>query len=87
MRSAYSGYLIFFHEEVARLGPVGVLEEYVFSPHAVGPNFSELNPADFRTTNQEEMPLVDICSTGLLRVYFIHSSKLALVLNSEIKLC
>jgi hypothetical protein len=35
MASAYSGYLIFFHEEVARLGPVGVLEEYIFSPHAV----------------------------------------------------
>lgn len=33
--SAYSAYLIFFHDEVARLGPVGVLEEYVFSPHAV----------------------------------------------------
>jgi len=35
MNSAYSGYLVFFHEEVARLGPVGVLEEYIFSPHAV----------------------------------------------------
>jgi hypothetical protein len=33
--SAYSGYLIFFHEEVQRLGPVGVLEEYIFSPKAV----------------------------------------------------
>jgi hypothetical protein len=33
--SAYSGYLIFFHEEVQRLGPVGVLEEYIFSPQAV----------------------------------------------------
>ena len=33
--SAYSGYLIFFHEEVQRLGPIGVLEEYIFSPKAV----------------------------------------------------
>jgi hypothetical protein len=39
MVSAYSGYLIFFHEEVARLGPVGVLEEYIFSPHAVSSRF------------------------------------------------
>jgi hypothetical protein len=41
MSSAYSGYLIFFHQEVARLGPVGVLEEYVFSPHAVSPPFKK----------------------------------------------
>jgi hypothetical protein len=39
IHSAYSGYLIFFHEEVARLGPVGVLEEYIFSPHAVSSCF------------------------------------------------
>lgn len=36
--SAYSAYLIFFHAEVARLGPVGVLEEYVFSSTAVRPS-------------------------------------------------
>ena len=51
MSSAYSGYLIFFHEEVARLGPVGVLEEYIFSPHAVSLSADQRGDgADYRTT-------------------------------------
>lgn len=33
--SAYSRYLVFFHEEITRLGPLGAVDEYVFSPQAV----------------------------------------------------
>lgn len=37
-KGSYSHYLPFFHSEVARLGPKGALEEYIFSPAAnVGP--------------------------------------------------
>jgi len=39
--SAYSRYLVFFHEEVERLGPLGAIEEYIFSPQAVCIPFSE----------------------------------------------
>ena len=35
--SAYSRYIVFFHQEIDRLGPMGAIEEYVFSPQAVGP--------------------------------------------------
>jgi len=34
-KSAYSRYLVFFHAEIERLGPLVVLEEYIFSPQAV----------------------------------------------------
>lgn len=35
MTSAYARYLVFFHSEIGRLGPLGAVKEYVFSPEAV----------------------------------------------------
>jgi hypothetical protein len=35
--SAYAAYLVFFHGELERLGPMGALNEYIFAPTSVSP--------------------------------------------------
>ncbi|AFR92180.2 hypothetical protein CNAG_07308 [Cryptococcus neoformans var. grubii H99] len=45
-KGCYAPYLVFFHDEIARLGPQGVLEEYIFSPQANWETFTDPSGKD-----------------------------------------
>ncbi|KAL0250754.1 hypothetical protein I308_102970 [Cryptococcus tetragattii IND107] len=45
-KGCYGPYLVFFHDEIARLGPQGVLKEYIFSPQANWETFTDSTGKD-----------------------------------------
>ncbi|EIW70851.1 hypothetical protein TREMEDRAFT_28974 [Tremella mesenterica DSM 1558] len=62
VKACYSRYLVFFHEEIDRLGPIGALEEYILSPQA-----------NYASANGHEPPLMLIRFVGGLLHPMIHA--------------